>query len=173
MAAYPELNFCPQCGHPLEDRDAYGRVRRYCPACDMIIFRDPKVAAGVVVEREGRVLLIRRGEDTLRQGLWSIPAGFVEYDEDPAATAVRECREETGLEVELTGLLDVIPGEGLRGEASFLIVYQARVKGGRLAAGDDADRAGFFPPEDLPPLAFESTRRALIRWRKRHRCEEE
>ena len=173
MAAYPKLNFCPQCGGPLEDREAYGRMRRYCPACDTIIFRDPKVAAGVVVEKDGRVLLIRRGENTLRQGLWSIPAGFVEYDEDPAATAVRECREETGLEVELTGLLDVIPGEGLRGEASFLIVYQARVKGGRLAAGDDADRAGFFPPEDLPPLAFESTRRALARWRKQRRCEEE
>jgi ADP-ribose pyrophosphatase YjhB (NUDIX family) len=139
----------------------------------MIIFRDPKVAAGVVVEKDGRVLLIRRGENTLRQGLWSIPAGFVEYDEDPAATAVRECREETGLEVELTDLLDVIPGEGLRGEASFLIVYQGQVTGGDLVAGDDADRAGFFPPDDLPPLAFESTRRALARWREQRRCEEE
>jgi len=167
MAEHLELNFCPQCGGPLEDRQAYGRVRRYCPACNRIIFRDPKVAAGVLVEKEGQVLLIRRGETTLRKGLWSIPAGFVEHDEDPAATAVRECREETGLEVELTGLLDVIPGEGLPGEASFIIVYLGRVSGGGLVAGDDADRAAFFALDDLPPLAFESTRRALERWRTR------
>jgi len=166
MAEYLALNYCPQCGTPLEDREAYGRVRRYCPSCNRVVFRDPKVAAGVVVERDGQVLLIRRGAG-LRRGLWSIPAGFVEYDEEPAATAVRECREETGLEVELTGLLDVIPGEGLPGEASFLVVYQGRVTGGRLAAGDDADRAAFFPADDLPPLAFSSTRKALERWRER------
>ncbi len=162
MSEYLTLNYCPQCGGPLEDREAYGRVRRYCPACDRIIFRDPKVAAGVVVEEDGRVLLVRRGTGVQR-GLWSIPAGFVEYDEDPAVTARRECLEETGLEVEIEGLLDVIPGER-SGEASFLIVYQGRVTGGRLQAGDDADRAAFFSPEDLPPLAFTSTRRALERW---------
>jgi len=166
VADYLKLNFCPQCGGPLEDREAYGRTRRYCPTCDRIVFRDPKVAAGVVVEHEGRVLLIRRGQGTLRNGLWSIPAGFVEYDEDPAQTAVRECQEETGLKVELTGLLDVIPGEGLRGEASFIIVYRGRVVGGHLAAGDDADRAAFFAPDNLPPLAFASTRRALERWKE-------
>ncbi len=162
MSEYLELNYCPQCGGELEDREAYGRVRRYCPACDRIVFRDPKVAAGVVVEQEGKVLLIRRGMG-LREGLWSIPAGFVEYDEDPATTAVRECREETGLDVELMGVLDVIPDRELPGGASFLIVYRGRVVGGRLQPGDDADRAAFFPPAQLPPLAFASTRRALER----------
>ena len=165
MADYLELNHCPQCGSSLQDRNVYGRVRRYCPSCERIIFRDPKVAAGVVVEQGGQVLLIRRGTG-LRQGLWSIPAGFVEYDEQPAITAVRECREETGLEVELAGLLDVIPGEGLPGEASFLVVYGGRVTGGQLRAGDDAERAAFFPPDDLPPLAFASTHRALDQWRE-------
>ena len=160
MAEYPDLNYCPQCGMPLQDCLAYGRVRRYCPACDRVIFRDPKVAAGVVVEWDGRVLLVRR---TARpgQGKWSIPAGFVEFDEDPAVTAVRECREETGLEVELTGLLDVIAGGRSPGEASFLIVYGGRAAGGELRAGDDAAQAGFFAADALPPLAFDSTRQAL------------
>ncbi len=164
MADRPQLNFCPQCGSPLQDRTMYGRVRRYCPSCHRAIFRDPKAAAGVVVVQDGEVLMVRRGTG-LRHGRWSIPAGFVEYDEDPAVTAARECREETGLEVELTALLDVIPGEGLPGEASFLVVYAGRVVGGERAAGDDADRAAFFPLDDLPPLAFESTRRALERWK--------
>lgn len=162
MALYPELNFCPQCGGPLQDREAYGRVRRYCPACDHLIFRDPKVAAAVVVEQNGEVLLVQRVFGP-RAGLWSLPAGFVEYDEDPATTAVRECLEETGLEVELTRLLDVIPGEGLPGEASFTIFYQGRVTGGTLRARDDAAKCGFFPLDALPPLAFSSTRRVLAR----------
>lgn len=166
MAEYLKLNYCPECGGALEDRRAYGRLRRYCKTCERVIFRDPKVAAGVVVERDGQVLLVRRGARP-RAGFWSIPAGFVEYDEDPALTAVRECQEETGLEVELLDLLDAIPGEGLPGEASFLLVYWGRVAGGLLQAGDDADRASFFPPGELPPLAFASTRRALDRWRQR------
>ena len=164
MAEYLTLNYCPQCGGPLESRNAYGRLRRYCPARDQVVFRDPKVAAGVVVVKDDRVLLVRRG---LRpgQGRWSIPAGFVDHDEDPAVTAVRECLEETGLKVELIGLLDVIPGDGQPGEASFVVVYQGRVVSGALQPGDDAEGAAFFDPDDLPPLAFASTQRALERWR--------
>ena len=118
-----------------------------------------------LVEREGLVLLILRRTRPGR-GLWSIPAGFVEYDEDPALTAIRECHEETGLEVEITGLLDLIPGEGLPGEASFIVIYRARVVGGALKPGDDAAQAAFFTPDDLPPLAFSSTQRALNQWQK-------
>jgi uncharacterized C2H2 Zn-finger protein len=50
-----ELNYCPRCGHALKDREVFGRVRRVCPACGLIVFRDHKVAAGVLVEHEGRV----------------------------------------------------------------------------------------------------------------------
>ncbi len=165
MADQPLLNFCPQCASPLEDRMAYGRLRRYCPTCQRVVFRDPKVAAGTVVEQDGRVLLVRRANRP-GQGLWSIPAGFVEYDEDPAATAVRECQEETGLEIVLDGLLDVIAGGQLAGEASFIIVYRGRAVGGGLQAGDDAERAAFFAADELPPLAFSSTSRALQRWQE-------
>ncbi|RLC61569.1 MAG: DNA mismatch repair protein MutT [Chloroflexota bacterium] len=165
MSRILELNYCPRCGHALEDREAFGRVRRFCPACDRIVFRDLKVAAGVLVEHEGQVLLVRRAVNP-RKGMWSFPAGFVEFDEDPAEAAVRECREETGLEVEITGLLDVI-GPEPDGAASIVIVYRARPVGGELQAADDVDRAAFFAPgEDvLPPLAFRATRVALDKWR--------
>jgi ADP-ribose pyrophosphatase YjhB (NUDIX family) len=120
----------------------------------------------LATREDGSILLVRRRLDPGRGG-WSIPAGFVEHDEAPSATAVRECREETGLAVTLDGLLDVIPGEGLPGEASFLIVYHGQVLGGQLCASDDADRAAFFPIDDLPPLAFASTRAALRQWADR------
>jgi ADP-ribose pyrophosphatase YjhB (NUDIX family) len=173
VANHPTLNYCPQCGATLCDREIYGRTRRYCRDCDRVIFRDPKVAAGTIVEQEGKILLVRRGLGP-GQGLWSIPAGFVEYDEAPSVTAVRECLEETGLEVAVAALLDIISGTINSGEASFLIVYSGTVMGGVLQAGDDADNASFFSPEALPPLAFDSTKEALKRWKERRelRCKE-
>lgn len=161
MAHSLALNYCPICGHILEDREAFGRMRRACPACNRIIFRDLKVAAGVLVEHEGKVLLVRRSTG-LHQGLWSFPAGFVEFDEHPAEAALRECREETGLEVELTGILDVM-GPEPEGVANIVIVYRARIVGGELRAGDDADQVAFFAPEELPSLAF-ATEIALGKW---------
>ncbi|MDY6875028.1 MAG: NUDIX domain-containing protein [Chloroflexota bacterium] len=164
-----ELNYCPRCGHALEDREAFGRVRRLCPACGLIVFRDHKVAAGVIVEHEGKLLLVHRAVSP-RKGLWSFPAGFVEFDEDPAEAAVRECREETGLEVEIAGLLDVIAGREHERGADIVIVYCARLVGGELAASDDADEAGFFALGELPPLAFRATQVALNRWRDSQLC---
>ena len=169
MSQVLELSYCPRCGHALEDREVFERMRRVCPACDLIVFRDHKVAAGVLVEREGKLLFVRRRLKP-REGTWSFPAGFVEFDEDPAEAAVRECREETGLEVELTGLLDVIAGREHERGADIVIVYCARLVGGEPRAADDVDRVAFFAPDELPPLAFRATRVALDKWRDSQAC---
>lgn len=162
MSHSPELNYCPICGSTLQDRDAFGRVRRFCPTCERVIFRDHKVAAGVLVEQDGKVLLVRRRVGP-RQGTWSFPAGFVEFGEEPADAAARECREETGLTVEIAGLHTVV-GPEPAGAASIVIVYRARVVGGDLTASDDVDRVGFFGPDELPALAFRATWVALDKW---------
>lgn len=163
LASSLELNYCPRCGHLLEEREAFGRARRFCPACSMVVFREHKVAAGAVIERNGEVLLVRRSMKP-NQGLWTFPGGFVDFGETPAEAAVRECWEETGLVVEITGLLDVIGGHEHDGGADIVIVYLARCVGGQLHAADDADRAAFFSPQELPPLAFQATRQALDSW---------
>ena len=168
LAREPELNYCPRCGHALEDREAFGRRRRVCTACEQVVFREHKVAAGVLVVHEGQVLLVRRRFEP-RMGEWSLPAGFVDFDEDPAEAAVRECREETGLEVTVTGLLDVIAGREHPRGADIAIVYLACWAGGSPRPADDADRAAFFAPDALPPLAFRATRQAVARWRERRR----
>lgn len=164
MSRALELNYCPRCGHALEDREAFGRVRRFCPACEMIVFRDHKVAAGVLVEHEGKVLLVRRRLSP-RKGMWTFPAGFVDFGENPAEAAVRECREETGLEVEIAGLLDVIAGQEHERGADIVIVYHARLMGGEPQAADDVDRVACFAPDQFPPLAFRATQIALTKWR--------
>ena len=166
MAHQAELNFCPSCGHTLEDRQAFGGVRRACPACERIVFREHKVAAGVLVERNGQVLLVRRRFEPCK-GSWSLPAGFVEYGEDPAHAAARECLEETGLEVEITQLLGVIAGREHERGADIVIVYLARLVSGSPQPSDDVDRVDFFAPDMLPPLAFRATERAVGQWRAR------
>jgi 8-oxo-dGTP diphosphatase len=169
LAREPELNYCPRCGHALEDRQAFGRRRRVCPACGQVVFREHKVAAGILVENEGHVLLVRRRFEP-RKGEWSLPAGFVDVDEDPAEAAVRECCEETGLEVEVTGLLDVVAGREHPRGADIVVVYLARWVGGSPQPADDADCAAFFAPGALPPLAFRATQQALAKWIERRRA---
>jgi ADP-ribose pyrophosphatase YjhB (NUDIX family) len=123
-------------------------------------FADPKVAAAVLVEQDGRVLLVRRINEPFR-GLWTLPAGFVDAEEDPAQAAARECLEETGLTVRVTRVLEVVAGREHPRGADFVIVYAAEVESGELAAADDADAAGWFDRSDLPPLAFKATRLVL------------
>jgi len=158
------IKFCTQCGGAVEERFAYGRLRPVCPTCGHVHFIDPKVAAAVIIEQAGKVLLTRRANDP-QKGLWVPPGGFVDYDENPVHAAIRECREETGLQVEIVELLDVISSVGQVGGASIVIFYRARIAGGALAANDDADRVSWFGPDELPELAFEPTKVVLGRWK--------
>lgn len=137
-------------------------LRPVCPQCGWIYFIDPKVAAAVLVERDGRVLLVRRVNEPFR-GLWTLPAGFVNGSEDPAEAAARECLEETGLNVHVTRVLDVIAGREHERGADFIIVYQAEVISGEMFPADDADAVEWFARDELPPLAFTATKKVLMR----------
>lgn len=155
-----QAKYCIRCGTPLERRFLFGQERPVCPNCGWVFFADPKVAAGVLIEDNGSVLLVRRVNEPGR-GLWSFPAGFVDAGEDPARAAERECLEETGLQVETVSLLRVISGREHDRGADIVIVYAAKIVGGSLQAGDDADLATFFPRDALPPLAFQATKITL------------
>ncbi len=163
MNKLPPIRFCPLCGTEVDQREVFGMIRPVCPECGHIHFQDPKVAAGVLVESEGKVLLVRRIHVPM-QGKWTLPAGFVDGQEDPRGTAVRECLEETGLEIEILGLVDVVYGTEHPRGASIVIFYRGQIVGGELTAGDDAGAARFFEADDLPPLGFKATEQMLARW---------
>jgi len=132
---------------------------------------DPKVGAGVLAEKEGKVVLVRRAV-VPAIGSWCLPSGFVEYDESPAEAAVRECLEETGLEVRLTGLLDVTQYVSQLRGPGIIVLYRGQVVGGEPQPGDDASEVGFFGPDELPTdIAFPSNRQALARWREEKNSE--
>ena len=158
------LRFCTRCGAELDQRVADGRLRPACPACGLVVYLDPKVACAVLVEREGRVLLVRRRYDPGR-GLWCLPCGFEDADESPQQAARREAREETGLEVELGALLGAYHYTDDPRGAGVLLVFLARCDPAAAPqAGDDAEDAGFFAPAELPPISHHTHRAAIEEW---------
>ena len=123
----------------------------------------PIPAVGVVCLRGDSVLLIRRGTPP-REGEWSLPGGRIEPGERAMDAALRELREETGVEAEITGLIDVV--DGLFPEAGrhyVLIDYAARWLSGEPVAGDDALEARFVALDEVGTLIDWSETRRIIR----------
>lgn len=153
--------YCPECGAPLRRRVAYKRRRPVCPNCGYVHWDDPKVGVGVVVEDEGRILLVRRNHEP-HAGCWSFPSGYLDAGEVIEQAAIRETREETGLEVALDRLLGVYTEAG---ERTVFVAYAGRVVGGELTAGDECLEVRFFPAEALPELAFPHDPAIIEAWR--------
>ncbi len=129
----------------------------------------PVPAVGVVCLRGDEVLLIRRGTPP-RQGDWSLPGGRIEPGERAMDAALRELREETAVEAEITGLIDVV--DGLFPEAGrhyVLIDYAARWLSGEPVAGDDAIEARFVALDQVGTLINWSETLRIIRMAVRAR----
>jgi 8-oxo-dGTP diphosphatase len=166
------FRYCPYCAAELVNEVTGGRVRGMCRRCGFIQYRNPVVGVAVVVrDDESRVLLGRRRGSYA--GKWCIPCGYVEWDEDIRDAARREFLEETGLQVQLGGVVAVhsnfhnprlhTVGVWLRGE----------VVDGQLAPGDDLDEARYFELDAVPEdLAFPTDRMVLdlLRGESRASC---
>ena len=117
----------------------------------------PLLAADAAILYRGGIVLIRRDNPPF-QGCYALPGGFVEVGETVEAAAIREAREETGLEIELLGLIGVYsdPARDPRGHVvSAAFLARSAAGSGELAAGSDARAAEVFSFQDLPALAFD------------------
>lgn len=132
----------------------------------------PVPAVGVVCLRDDDVLLVRRGHPP-REGEWSLPGGRIEPGEGARVAALRELREETSVEAELIGLIDVVDAvfknkaRDLVTRHYVLIDYVALWLSGEPVAGDDADDARFFAPDEIAALGiWDETLRIIAAARK-------
>ena len=163
-----EITYCKRCGHEMDEAIAGGRLRPVCPACGFVQFKNPVPGAGVLVEMDNGVVLIRRGNPPY-EGLWALPAGFIEADESIEEAAIRECKEETGLDIELIEMFGVDSFPEGSTQSGIIIFYRARPVGGELHPGDDAAATAVFAPDALPlELAFRTHRAVLARWAGLH-----
>jgi ADP-ribose pyrophosphatase YjhB (NUDIX family) len=158
----PAYRYCPVCGGELESRviKASDPMRLVCTTCGFVFYLDPKLAVGaIVIDDEGRIVLVKRAIEP-GYGKWVFPGGYVDRGEEVQLAAVREAREETGLDVRIERLLNIY---SYPGRAPVIIVYTARMTGGCLACDDEGLEARFFDPAAIPwdQLAFRSTREAL------------
>src|SRR5689334_13278702 len=153
--------FCPSCGTALVAKHVGGRERAACSACGHVRFGRFSLAAGGLLIRDGRVLLVQRGEEPGR-GRWTLPGGYVEEDETPDVAVIREVFEETGLRVRVTNLLAVrhtLRDDDQNAYYVFEVVLEgpAKIK----VDGIETVQAGFFAPDEFDSLGDVA---GLSRW---------
>ena len=154
----PDLfKYCPRCAGLMAEKEENQVIRKYCPACDYIQYRNPLPGVTVLIIEDGKVLLGKRGPASFRPGTWCLPGGFIEFGEDFISAIHREIREETGLEIEVGSIINVVTNFLSSRLHTLVVVFRANIRGGQLQAGDDLEALEWFPlKEDLPEMAFES-----------------
>ncbi len=161
------IRFCPHCGEIIETRRVGGQHRPHCPSCRTTFYQDPKLAVAVLVNIGGKLVLQRRKIDPGR-GKWTFPSGYVERGERVEDAAAREALEETGLEIQVTGLLGLYSHAG---NPVALAVYTADAVGGTMAVSEESLEVATFSPTALPELAFDHDAQIVATWleQRQHR----
>jgi 8-oxo-dGTP diphosphatase len=154
--------FCPRCGNPLERRllKSTEPERLVCTTCGFVFYIDPKIAVGTIIRTlSGGIVLVRRAIEP-GYGKWVFPGGYVDRGEPLTIAAIREAREECGLEVRLDGLVNIY---SYAGRTPVIVVYAATAIGGQLCVDDEGLETAEFDERTIPwdNLAFRSTQDGL------------
>jgi 8-oxo-dGTP diphosphatase len=158
---FSEYEFCPRCGNRLGVRllKRGDPERLVCESCGFVFYLGPKLVAGAIVELDGGIVLIQRDIEP-GYGKWTFPGGFVERGERAEDAARREVLEESGLEIEVGGIIGLYTYDG---QIPAIAVFAAEVTGGEPTPLDETMDVRSFPRGALPwtEMAFPSTEHAL------------
>jgi 8-oxo-dGTP diphosphatase len=148
------FKYCPHCRAELTIKEIDHRLRSVCSGCGFIHFKNPAPVVSLLIVHGDQVLLGKR-TGSPGKGLWGTPSGYIEYEDDFLTTAILEAKEETGLDVEIKSILNVL-SSFVSERFHFLVIYLlAEVIGGELTAGDDLEAVEWFPLSGpFPELAF-------------------
>lgn len=154
------MNFCSHCGQRVRFAIPEGddRLRYLCDACGTIHYQNPRIVAGTLPIRDGRVLLCRRAIAP-RKGYWTLPAGFMENAETTVEAARRETLEEACARVEIHNLYTLI---NLPHINQVYMIFRADLQG-EFAAGPESLEVALFAEDEIPweAIAFPTIERTL------------
>ena len=135
------VRFCVRCASRMRRRRDAGHWRAYCPKCGWVYYGNPTAAAGAVIVRGPRVLLVRRARAPYKN-TWDIPGGFLEANESAEAALIRELREELGVRATSVRFVGSAPDRyGPRGIPILSLVFRATIAPGPITPADDVSEA--------------------------------
>lgn len=146
----PKYNFCPQCGNKLEIKIISNREREFCPHCSFVHWGEFCLGVGGVVWRGDKVLLVQRAYSP-GKGLWTIPGGYVDQNEEIAGAVSREIQEETNIQAKPKSIIALRDRPGTRHDT--YIVFLLEDLGGEPAGQpEEVSDLGFFTLEECKKL---------------------
>ena len=151
--------FCPGCGNQLVKKDVEGKLRKTCESCGFVHWNNPlPVAVILIPHRDGGFVFVKRKKNP-RAGYFALPGGYVDPYESALAAAIREAKEETGLDIVIDRLLFTSAPEGVN---EVLLFFLAKTAFEQPVGGDDAELCVVSSLNSLPGLlAFETHRQAI------------
>jgi 8-oxo-dGTP diphosphatase len=153
--------YCSYCGGDISAKMQDGKPRDYCSGCNTYYYENPLPVASTIVVNESReVLLVKRKRDPYRD-MWCLPIGFAESGEEVNEAALRELREEAGIDGEIVRLIDVDTVDNYFYGSLAIVTYEVHKTGGAERPGDDASDTRYFPIHELPQLAWKSNQKAI------------
>lgn len=160
------IEYCPRCGGSCEEAVEGGVPRGKCTQCSYVHFINPAPCVAVVVVSNEKVLLCKRGAGTRFEGLWCLPSGYIEYGEDFITAGLREVQEETGLNVEVQGIVSVVSNFWSHDASTLVVVLLAVLLGGEPRPdGVETSEVSWFTAEALPEgMAFSADAHIIQRY---------
>lgn len=155
--------YCPKCSSTLRKKTVDGELVDTCAKCGFIFWGNPKPVASLLIIKDRKILMVQRSREPLK-GYWCLPGGFIRWVETPEQALVREVKEETGLNAEITRIIGVYQIDNDPRGIHLDIIYEGRANGEVKINPKEHQKFEFFEATKLPKLIAYKHREAIKDW---------
>jgi len=160
-----KLRYCPRCGARCIPTSSVRHRQLQCSRCGFSLYQNPSPGVVVLIIDNDMILLGERDTKVFMGGKWSLPGGFIEFDEDFLSSAHREIMEETGLSIKIISIISVVSNFFSPDLHTLVIVLLAQKMSGILRPGDDMVKLEWFQLSGpFPSMAFEADEHIINRY---------